>query len=144
MCMGKIKRVWVQNEPIKAFKLQKRFQWSVFMEGWAVGRWYHAIPQIIIEGGGSGVQVLDDQGLMAVKVKSVRTFLSDEESSFCDEYSDVQLTGWHAHRSIDLLPYDQYTHPIETVYEVELRGLIQESLTGELVASEMRVVRRVE
>lgn len=147
MCLGRITKVWFQKEPITAFKVTQIYDWSVELSNFTPGVWYHAIPRIIISGGGNGVEIKeagDNYGSANVasdETKSVGVFLSNKATSLA-EIDDVQLTGWHAYRFLveaKKFMEDMYW---QTVYEVELRGLLQESGTGEFMASEMRVLEQ--
>lgn len=150
MCYGKITKVWIQNEPLKAIKCVETHHWSPRLSKLDMaGGWHLAIPKIITPGGGGGVL-----GRSNSSAKSISAFLI---SSKFDLRKDAHLSGFHAWKGLDsfylhIKKVDNvdwigvYAKPAyyTLLYKVELRGLLQESDYGELVASEMKVIQRLD
>ena len=155
MCTGKIEKVWIQNEPIVAYKVQTDMFWGSSLAGLKrVGGWHEAKLRVITQGGGPGLLRLDREQWGNSRTKSVGEYLEGVDNlgfvrtwdghSGETEVGNVHLSGWHAYKAIGTAFSECWAMAeVDMVFKVELRGLMQASDEGELMASEMRVIEEV-
>ncbi len=138
MCQGTITDVWFQKEPLIAFKLQEGHDWSELLK--PKGKWLHAIPQLITPGGGPSWTINN-----YFRDKGIFKFLTSPKGSGLITLEGVHLAGFHAYSTIKQAIENSQTSTYycanKPIWKVFLGGIMQRSTYGELVASEMQVVK---
>ena len=143
MCIGKIVKIWIQDEPMDVVKATTMSEWSVNLYDLAGKGWQVARPKLICMGGGSGfykaviTSIYDKKwGLGEGEgTKSIKNVLVME--GHIVQYSHI--SGWHGYKSLMEARSAGYSKEWAS-FLVQFRGLMQRSSQGELVASEMQVL----